>query len=129
MILVETRWWSAVNVDSSFAGFKAFEFNEIQAVETEIERIKKENTKLRDRNKTLEADIKDKKEKFEVLQEAVNADKWANMSREIPEIKMPLVPLWFSEIDPKSYTFFETLLTGEKNLGEGGEFWFPFLYD
>ena len=67
------------NVDSSFseafAGFKAFEFNEIQAVETEIERIKKENTKLRDRNKTLEADIKDKKEKFEVLQEAVKADK------------------------------------------------------
>ena len=47
------------------------------------------------------------------------------MGHEVPEIKMPWVRQWFQEIDPKCYTFLETLLTGEKILG--GQFWFRSL--
>ena len=47
------------------------------------------------------------------------------MGREVPEIKMPLVPRWVQEIDPKCYTVLESLLTGEKIWG--GNFWFPYF--
>ena len=39
----------------------------------------------------------------------------ANMSCEVPEIKMPFVPCWVKGIDPKCYIFLETFLTGENN--------------
>ena len=44
----------------------------------------------------------------------------ANMGREVPEIKMPWVRHWFSEIDPKCYAFLEPLFKGEKIMGGGG---------
>ena len=48
----------------------------------------------------------------------------ANMGCEVPEIKMPFVPRWFQEIDPKCYTFLEPSLTGVRIRGVGG---FPFF--
>ena len=38
----------------------------------------------------------------------------ANMGREVPEIKIPYGYSGFKNLDPKCYTFLETLLTGEK---------------
>ena len=43
----------------------------------------------------------------------------ANMGREVPLIKMPLVSSWFWVIDPKCYTFFEPLLNGERKMKVG----------
>ena len=40
----------------------------------------------------------------------------ANMGREVPEIKTPFVRRWFLEIDPKCYTFLETLFPGVNNF-------------
>ena len=48
----------------------------------------------------------------------------AKMSREVLEIKMPLLCHWFKKIDRIRNTFLETLLTGEKI---GGDFRSHFL--
>jgi hypothetical protein len=50
-------------------------------------------------------------EHFSILKHALT-HYLAYMGREVPKIKMPLVPRWVLELDPKWYTVLESLLTG-----------------
>ena len=48
--------------------------------------------------------------------------KYGSVGRDVPEIKMTVVPRWVKET--KCYTVLESLQTGKKILG--GKFWFQF---
>ena len=83
---------------------KAFGSVEIKAVQTEIEKVKKENADLRQRNNTLEAELNDKKEKIDVLQE------------EVKDLNVKLSKVEAEYLETKDVN--ETLLSDVENLNE-----------
>ena len=90
---------------------KAFASPEIQSFQAEIERVKKENSDLRERKKALEADLNGKKEKIDDLQE------------EVKEMKVKLSNVESEYLETKEVN--ETLLSDVENLNERLELLIP----